>query len=149
MQADEPVDGTDGRRNGFAEIGPRVRIEQALLVSLAALHPDIDRQVAVSPAPHLRDPVVRVRALGGRAEFVLAEARAGRVVRADLRPVRERPHQLAAEHDRASGETRDDDVESDADAGPEVNLEHSLADPQALWLPENAFTNRHARGRIA
>ena len=74
VQADEPVEDANAARNRLAEVRARVRIEQVLLLRVAALHPDVDGALAVSSAPHFRDAVVRIRALRGGSELVLAQA---------------------------------------------------------------------------
>ena len=101
------------------------------------------------PEPHFRDGVAGERAPRGVAQFVFGQPVRGRIVRADGRAVHQHAHQFAAEHDGAAAQAGDDDVEAHSDAGPEVNLEHRLADPQALGSAENALAERHARGRIA
>src|SRR5437773_4596064 len=51
--------------------------------------------------------------------------------------------ELRAEHDRAARDADDEDIETDADACPEVNLKQRSAQPHFLRTPQPIGVSRH------
>ena len=79
--------------------------------------------------------------MNGFLERIARQPRAGH--RDDFWPDRESPVQLVTKYDGAAADADEDDVNPEANAGPQVNLENRLAEPQALRPPQPPIPERH------
>ena len=126
MQIHEPFDCAIHCRMWIAQVCSRVRIEQAFDSFVAAFQYNVVRLIGALRLANVIHFIGRVGALRVLRQFVGAHPVAGRSYDYYF------PRVVPLVHNRAAGDADGQNVESNSQANPQMNLEKRLANPQTL-----------------